>query len=73
MNRSPAHSVPLGERTGLPPVASRPSSWPSLRPARGGVNHRRRRLPLCLGGARRLAVLVPAVAVQTGKLCAALA
>jgi hypothetical protein len=63
MNPSPAHSVPLGERTGLPPVASRPSSWRSRRPARGGVNHRRRRLPLRSGGARRLAVLVPVVAV----------
>jgi hypothetical protein len=63
MNPSPAHNAPLGDRTALPPVVSRLSSWRLRRPARGGVKHRRRRLPLRLSGAGRLALLVPAVAV----------
>ncbi len=62
MNPSPAHSAPLGDRTGMPPVVSRSSSLRLRRPARGGVTHRRPRLPRCSGGAGRL-VLVPAVAV----------
>ena len=62
MNPSPAHNAPLGDWTGLPPVVSRSSSLRLPRPARGGVKHRRLRLPLRLGGAGRL-VLVPAVAV----------
>ena len=63
MNSSPAHNAPLGDRTGLPPVVSRSNSLRLRRPARGGVNHRRRRLPLCLGGAGRLVLLMPVVAV----------
>ena len=62
MNPSHADSAPLGDRTGMPPVVSRSNSLRLRRSARGGVKHRRLRLPLCLGGAGGL-VLVPAVAV----------
>src|SRR5690242_9890760 len=63
MSPSSARGAPLGHRSGSPLPVGRLTSLRLRRSTGGGVSHRRLRLPSWWGGAGRLMLLVPAVAV----------